>query len=165
MMLRNTKPAHAVMSATFGEPPAFACKSPWLKGVRGRGVKYEAAVQKHLRALYGEFYLPGPWIYFCGADGRLRYCQPDGILFDFQRGRIIICEIKLRHTPQAWYQLYEVYKPVLQKMFPGHLWSIRCMEICKWYDVATAFPAPHQLREHVEDCSADIMGVHIYAAD
>lgn len=155
-------PVSGIISATFGEPPAFAANPPRLRGVRGKGIKYESQVQTHLRERFGELYLPSPWIYFYDAQKKLRYCQPDGILFDFHKGRITICEIKLRHTPQAWYQLYEIYKPLIQHMFPMHLWSVRCLEICRWFDMSTAMPGPYQLRTNVEDCGADIMGVHIY---
>lgn len=161
-MLGRQSPVQGVTHATFGEPPAFARNAPRLRGVRGKGMKYEAQVQNYMRSRFGELYLPGPWIYFVDSQKRLRYCQPDGLLFDFEKGRITICEVKLRHTQQAWYQLYDIYKPLIQHMFPGHLWSIRCLEICRWYDMATAIPGPHQLRNRVEDCGTDIMGVHIY---
>lgn len=155
-------PVCGVTHATFGEPPAFAKTQPRLKGVRGKGLKYEAAMQRILRDKFGELYLPGPWIYFVDSTKKLRYCQPDGLLFDFHKGRITCCEVKYRHTPQAHYQLYEIYKPVLEFMFPRHLWSVRCLEICKWYDCATVMPAPHELRKNVEDCSAHSMGVYIH---
>jgi hypothetical protein len=43
--------------------------------------------------------LPSPWFYFKAVGSeKVRWCQPDGLLFDFQSGLITIVEVKLQHT-------------------------------------------------------------------
>lgn len=109
---------------------------------------------------YGSRFLPGPWFEF-HTGGKLRWCQPDGILFDWRLGTLTLVEIKLSHTPDAYYQLKELYSPVVSRVFSPKLWSFRYCEIVKWYDPSRQFPAPCRLREEIEDCTPDVIGIHI----
>lgn len=78
---------------------------------------------------------------------RIRYCQPDGLLFSGDLRYVIIIEIKLRHTAKAWWQLKHKYAPILKAMFP---WiEVRYVEFTRWYDLATEFPEAIVLREDV----------------
>ena len=134
------RPAGRVLAAAFSSPPALRKRR--YTGRRLEGVRYEKKVQEHLLAFYGERYLPSPWLrFFPAGDGaRWRWCQPDGLLFDFERGRITIVEVKYQHTSDAWWQVKQLYLPVLQAMFPEKLWSFDFCEVVKWYDPAAPFP-------------------------
>lgn len=93
-----------------------------------------------------------------------RLCQPDGLIFNFHRGTIVIVEFKLRHTSEAYYQLTQLYAPVLSHLFPRPLWRLGLCEVVRWYDPSTIFPVVPRLREHVEDCDEGYVGVHILKA-
>lgn len=70
-------------------------------------------------------------------------------------------EIKYQHTPDAWFQLKELYLPVI-KVALGPAWQLGLMEVVKWYDPATFFP------ERIALCADPLrpplgrIGVHIW---
>lgn len=157
-------PVREVVRAEFVKPPSFDMNPRrGHTGARAAGLRYERKAHDLLENRYGWRYLRSPWIRFYG-EGKVRLCQPDGLLFDFARGRITILEIKLRHTPDTYYQVMDLYLPVVEVLFPRKLWDIRLCEVCGWYDVATKFPYPTQLRENPEDAEHGFIGIHILSA-
>lgn len=64
---------------------------------------------------------------------------------------LTIVEIKHSHTSEAYRQLWELYWPVLQSIFPLGLWEYRFLEIVRWYDPQTYFPGKHRLRKCIEE--------------
>lgn len=83
-------------------------------------------------------YRPGPWIrYHCDLTHRSRQCQPDGLFFDLEQGRLTLVEVKIRHTPDAWEKARSVYLPCLSQLFPARLWQINFLEVCRSFDPAT----------------------------
>ena len=157
-------PANGVFKATFlSEPPGFVVQNrkKSARGAKGRGIAYEKKVQKILESRYGYRYLEGPWILFKEMrDSRPRYCQPDGILFDFYRGRITIIEIKYNHCALAWWQLYKLYLPVIRKIF-GPNWTYACCEVVKWYDPSTGVPEQVQMQKDLEFSQPESWSVNI----
>lgn len=143
------RPAGRVLSAAFSLPPEIRRKR--YTGRRLEGIRYERRVQEHLGNLYGDRYLDSPWLrFFPAGDGaRWRWCQPDGILLDPERGRITVVEVKYQHTSDAWWQVRHLYLPVLQAMFPPALWEFDFCEVVKWYDPATPFPERTVLAQEV----------------
>lgn len=133
------RPAGRVLAASFALPPALRKRR--YTGRRLQGVRYEKLVQEYLHGLYGDCYIPNPWLKFF-TGGAWRWCQPDGILFDFKRGILTIVEVKYQHTSDAWWQVRQLYQPVLEHLFPTRLWQYQFCEIVKWYDPATLFPEP-----------------------
>lgn len=125
-----------IESAAFCAPPAFI-RSPRRSGRRAEGLRYEKKAQEML-CTRTDLYLPGPWIKYFAA-GKACWCQPDGLHFDFLRGVITVVEIKLTHTAEA-VKLSDLYQPVVQKLFPPHLWRVRLVEITRWYDPDVKFP-------------------------
>jgi hypothetical protein len=79
----------------------------------------------------------GPWLEYEDKSGR-RYCQPDGLLVWAGAKRATILEIKYQHTSDAWYQLKQLYLPVLRVAMPGY--SFGLLEIVHWFDPATPWP-------------------------
>ena len=121
------------------------------------GIAYERAVG---RALSDEWAL-GVWFRFGDSDG-VHWCQPDGLHLDFRRGVVTILEIKLRHTPRAWWQLRELYLPVVSRAL-GRAWSYRLVELCKWYDPDTHFPGEQKLIPALlSPIPPNAVGVHIW---
>jgi len=133
----NFHPAQNILHAEFTTTPVLRRKR--YTGRRLQGVKYEAKMHEYLDLLYGEMYLPSPWIKFFGS-GKWRWCQPDGLLFIPEAGRIVIVECKYQHTTDAWWQTRHLYGPVLAHMFPANLWKFEVCEVVKWYDPAVQFP-------------------------
>lgn len=141
------RPAGIFRGAEFAQPPALRKKR--YTGRRLEGIRYEKKVHAYLEALYGNKYLPSPWLRFFTQEGKWRWCQPDGLLLDVVKGRITIVEVKYQHTADAWWQVRCLYEPVLRSMFPPHLWEFECCEVVKWFDPLTLFPEKTVLAQEV----------------
>jgi hypothetical protein len=149
-----------IQSAHFTSEPAFAGNRKAKKGRKAEGIRYEKKAQEHLCAL-SDYYLPSPWIIFI-ANGKPHWCQPDGIHFDFNRGVLTIIEVKYSHTAEAQRQLRHVYAPVLRRMFPAALWTIRLVELVKWYDPDIKFPEKTVMCPDPFAHQLHAIGVHIW---
>lgn len=143
----------------LSNPPSFV-RRPKRTGSRGRGIKYEERAKKYLERVFGYEFVPGPWLVFTNETGT-RYCQPDGLRIDVQRGLITIIEIKYAHTDGAYYQLHALYHPVLRAAF-GRQWEFRMLEVVRWYDPRTNFPGHHTLAKDVKSLAPNTTNVHIY---
>lgn len=122
---------------------------------------YESRAHKYLEAIYGKAYIASPWFQYQDADEtRVRYCQPDGLLFDARLRRIVIVEIKLRHTEKAWWQLRHKYGPLIQYVFPWM--EIAYCELVQWFDMAIPFPEMVELRPAVRMAKPDEIQVTIW---
>ena len=135
---------------------------PIRKGRRLLGIKYELAGHVWLQAQFGDKYTPGQWVRF-KADGqdKFRWCQPDGLLLDSEHKIVTIIEFKYQHTDGAWWQLFKLYKPVVAKLL-GPDYQIRCLEVCKWFDVAIRPTQRVVLCKSVDSVQAGDFGVHIW---
>jgi hypothetical protein len=140
-------PARGIQAAAFSEPPEL--KQRRYTGRRLQGIRYERSVHEHLAWRYGRAYCPSPWIKFF-AEGKWRWCQPDGLLFVPALGKIIIVEIKYQHTTDAWWQVRHLYQPVLEFLMPPRLWKYEVCEVVKWYDPAVVFPESLVLANEVD---------------
>ena len=160
---RAFKPAGELVWAEFCTPPGFLREARRPRGRRAEGIRYEKKAQKFLCSELDEGYSPSPWLRFRSMESRRpRYCQPDGLLFDIEGGRITIFEIKLQHTLDAWWQLEHLYLPVIQFLFPTALWQISVCEFVKWYDPATAFPVQPKLLKDLRAARPEQFSVHIW---
>lgn len=113
------------------------------------GQIYEAKVHTALSEQYGKRYLASPWFhYWDESANKARFCQPDALYIDVERGRIIIVEIKLKHTSDAWWQLRKKYEPVVKKAFGGDF-SYAVAEVVRWYDPMLAFPEEVIMRPEI----------------
>lgn len=123
------------------------------KGARAAGHRFEDQVVKVLNERYSEFTFGIPFEYSTIYNPR-SICIPDGF-FVFP-DEIIIAEIKLRHTKDAWFQLRCLYQPVLQKALRR---PVRLLEICKWYNPDEKFPEPCSVVRTLEAFKASTTGV------
>ena len=134
-----------------------------VRGAKAEGIRYERKAQAYLEELFGEYYLPSPWIAYY-EDGLERYCQPDGLIFNFLEGRITIIEIKLKHTADAYVQIKSKYAPRIREMFPSHLWKLSACEVVRWYDPHTYFPEDAVLTKDIGRLTPEVFGVHIFTS-
>lgn len=142
-------------------PPPFV-NTQRRTGKRAEGIRYEKKVHLLNEERFGERYVASPWFRFQELGGeRVRWCQPDAILFNLEEGTITIVECKLQHTSDAWWQLKWLYLPVLSKAFPGTLWEFRLIEVVKWFDPATAFPEKVKMRADIEGVRKGDFAVNI----
>lgn len=122
------------------------CKPAFIKRGRSRGkfavgMRYEREAKEWL-SLFAlgrpEFVVrDGPWIEFTDESGR-RWCQPDALLADPVAQHCLILEVKYQHTSDAWYQLKQLYLPVLRCAMPGYSFSL--LEVVHWFDPLTVWP-------------------------
>ena len=140
------------------QPPFITRRKP-----RGRfavGLRYERKAQEMLRARFPGTYLAGPWFEFVDRTGR-RWCQPDGLIIWKEREHIRIVEIKYQHTERAWWQLRQLYDPVIRAAFPDYETSL--LQVVHWHDPAVSFPENYDL---LKDCEGQLpmnrIGTHIW---
>ncbi len=84
-----------------------------------KGLSYEAKVGRFLAGLAAAREIAGlrahPWINFEDTNGFGR-AQPDYIFW--QKTKLLVCEVKLSETDDAWRQLEKLYVPLLERIFP-----------------------------------------------
>lgn len=116
---------------------------------REAGLHYEQKVQKRLIGQFNIQYWPAPYVHFKDGDSTRfnRTVVPDGLMI--MPNRIFIIEIKAQHTPDAWWQLTRLYKPVIRE-WPSCT-AISCIEICRTYDPSTPFPCKFDLLSSIDD--------------
>lgn len=130
------------LSAAFRAPPInfshFACRrSSYAKRL---GIAYQKKVEVFLTLELPKVEFQ-PHFRFSRVGREAESCFPDAII---DRGSsIVIVEIKLRHTYDAYAQLTRLYSPVVSKIYEGS--EIRRLEICKQYDPAVKLPEPVDL--------------------
>lgn len=107
------------------------------------GLRYEAKVQEFLLTQYPE-YIASPQIEFHDDSGK-RFLVPDGLLR--LQNRWVVIEIKIRHMPEAYWQLERNYAPVLQEATSK---PIQCIEICKSFDPSMPSPVSPFLIENLD---------------
>jgi len=127
--------------------PSFAEHKRRARGAKGAGLRYEERAQPAISAAFRERgieYLPSPWFKYRrrAVPSRENFAQPDGIAPDPKRGIIFLVEIKIKHTPESYFQLLDRYVPLLDCYFnrPEKLWKIAPIEVVRWYDPAVAYP-------------------------
>lgn len=103
------------------------------------GVRFEKKVCAALRRVHGDAFLDGLPFSFqtCNKRGR---AVPDGLLFSQTERAVVLIEIKLRHTGDAWWQLERFYQPIVCEAF--RLFQVIPLEICKYFDPSVRLPKP-----------------------
>ena len=107
----------------------------------------------------GTLYIPGQWFQYQEHGQRLTFCQTDGLLFRYRQQRVLIIEVKYKHTVDAYWQLEQKYVPVVSWLFRN--WEISTCEVVKWYDAATPFPTEVSLKKEPLTTKPSEFGVHI----
>lgn len=100
------------------------------------GIRYERKALEFLTRNVPGF-RQQPWFKFVAENGNLRWCQPDGIL-PLDRYGVVVFEVKVTFTSDAWWQLRKLYEPVLKRAL-GVDRVVPCL-VCKNFDPAVPFP-------------------------
>lgn len=108
------------------------------------GIRYEGGVQNFLHKK-SRTYWSHPSIRYVDDRGS-HLAIPDGIFFIPKA--IIVVEIKIRHMPEAWWQLKRLYEPVLRMRYP----RVHCLEVVREYDCSMPFPCVVELIEDLDSC-------------
>jgi len=74
---------------------------------------------------------------------------------------ITIVEVKLQHTSDAWWQVKQLYLPIVATAFPPDLWRYNYVEVVRWHDPAISFPENYRLVPDLLALGEDQFGVHI----
>lgn len=126
-----------------GSPPCFGSKRRMSQAQRA-GIAYEKKVLAMLSERFGLFLSHLPFRFT--AEFGTERCIPDGIILSpGDRSLLTVVEVKHRHTADAWFQLKQLYLPVVRAAFPRH--RIQLLEICKCYDPAVNLPEEQELVE------------------
>lgn len=146
--------------------PKFIKSGRRRRGAKGMGLRYEAKVQTHLLKMF-DGYVPSPWFRYTTEDvpARINYAQPDGLIIDIEKGLITICEMKYKHTAEAYFQLVDKYLPIVRLFFNNlnneTLWTFATVEIVYWYDGTIAFPTSPRMRKDLSRVRVNELAVHI----
>lgn len=124
----------------FGRGPSPLRGTPAQKA----GIRYERKVAEHVREQYVN-YTVGQWWGFVDRAGYRRWCQTDGFLMTPEGA--IIFEVKVRGVPDAYFQLHQLYRPVVQRALPG-VKIVALVMVCKHFDPMVRFP---EEPEHLSD--------------
>lgn len=160
--LTTSKPAPALF-APFGfraaAPPVRRVAIEPREYLRPRGatdaqragLRYEEKVQERLSKWFSH-YLSSPRIAFKDASGT-RICIPDGVLL--YPDRTVVFEIKIRHMPEAWFQLVQLYGPVLCAYSAA---PVQLVEIVNSFDPAVVWPGEFDRIDCLESALNEPLG-------
>lgn len=130
-MLGNT-----TLNAKYCPPPTFATTKDKKTVAQAAGLRYEAKALPMLeRWAKANRYIAKvqPWIQYLNALNQLCYCQPDFMALSLDTDNLIIVEVKLRHTRDAFDQLAK-YRDMAKDLHPDYTPSL--IEICQFFDSA-----------------------------
>jgi hypothetical protein len=137
--------------------PEFEKKN--VRGAKRAGIKYERDFSLMMSNSHPT-YFPSQWVHFENETG-WHWCQVDGILALPDAGILLVFECKLKHTYRSFYQLHDLYLPVLQFVFP-HL-KLVPITVVRHYDPAIYYPAKVKLMQDLHDYpSANQIGVYLW---
>lgn len=123
-------------------------------------MRYERKVHRNFEEKYGAFYIPGQWWEY-KSEERVRYCQTDGILLRNSDRVFLLVECKYSHTSAAFWQLENLYVPVLRTFLKDSDWRVATCEVVKWFDPAVTNPRRITMRASLEDVRTGEYAVHI----
>ena len=123
---RGARGVSVAQIVTPDEAPWRGRKAPGSTLSQKAGKLYEKKVLARLKDWTDGTIYPLPWIKFRLGNSD-RYCQPDALIH--VGNTIVIVEVKLTHTLDAYWQLRRLYYPVVSTLFPGT--TIRLCEVAK----------------------------------
>lgn len=107
-------------------------------GAQRAGLRYERKVLDLLCELFPET-KKSPWFEFNDPHTSCpRWCQPDAMLKT--EDGLILFEVKIRFTSDAWFQLEQLYRPVVERALLRPVNAT--VVICRTFDPAVQFPVP-----------------------
>lgn len=129
-------------------------------GAQKAGLRYERKVLDLLGQCFAGFER-SPWFEFVDQAGYRRFCQPDGLWRSPDGTKAVIFEVKIRHTSDAYYQLEQLYSPVVQAVYSPK--EIAKVILCRSFDPSIPFPeALTQLHEVSPQGVFGAAGIGVY---
>ena len=119
-------------------PAIFSGDGKGKRGFQYNGILFERLVGRHLWSIFGEQVLSNVWFSYMDKYQGEGVCSTDHLIVDMVGGVVTIVECKLTHTPTAWKQLNNLYRPVVERAFPG--FKVRGLEVCKNFERACEYP-------------------------
>lgn len=123
------------LSARFCSPPPFAISGGTKPTAAQRaGTRYEEKAVAYLEgwaAANGYSPLGKKWIEYRDLSGRAKFAEVDFHAVSKTDDNVLLFEIKLRHTRDAFAQLAR-YKQLLQQIYPKNY--ICPIEFCRYFD-------------------------------
>lgn len=130
-MSESSNPYHRIQglrSCKILKNSPWAGKQPRLKGARAKGKTYERTILRQLKRHFSEpeaiHY--NEWIGYTDSSGT-NFCQPD--IYILLPSYILLLEIKLTQTENAEVQLRDLYRPLLEALYPGR--PVVMVQVCK----------------------------------
>lgn len=142
------------------QPPYWLTQRKKAKGNSRKGILYERAAHRHLIKIFGDRYAYSTWFLYTLVDTPTKWCQTDGMYFNFDTGVITLFEMKLQNNERAYHQLFRLYSPVLNFIFPE--WKIAPVVMCRWFDKHSLYPQRPHLIADVRDAQPNKFSVHIW---
>lgn len=113
-----------------------------LSPARKAGVRYEARFHSFGSKLWGSAYTSYEQQLFAFNDTLgPRAIRPDGVLRPDGTEFLVIFEVKVRHCIDSYFQLAQVYSPVLHQFAPFRGLTHILIEVCRSFDPFIAYPA------------------------
>lgn len=129
-----------------------------------QGLKYQGAVQRAISDALDENpflkILHSQWFRYQRDDGAYKYCEMDSLVIDPVAEQVFAIEVKFKHTPQAYFQLLNLYVPVLETLFPTY--KICPIEIVRWYELRYDFPCEVVMMDKWLESRAENFNVKIW---
>lgn len=133
---RRYRPIEGVITNVSINKEFFGARNSTPTQTQRRGLRYEDKVLSALADTFANSFVSGPALHFRDKNG-FRTLVPDGLFFP-HRNRVVVIEVKLSHTSDAWWQLRKLYEPVLRALFLRE--SVLLCEVCRNFDPQTPFP-------------------------
>lgn len=158
-------PLPAYIKLPLGEPRNVTqCENPHKVGARRSGAQkaglaYQRKVGAYLELVLGRAAVTsGPWFHYSSDASGRNYCQPDFLVADVLE--VLVVEVKLRWTTDAWWQLRRLYLPVVAKAFPDRRVILLC--ITRSYDPAARIPEEVTFVDSPQEAVADAFNVMVW---
>lgn len=105
------------------------------------GLAYQTKVQNALKKEFTDSkykLYTNQWFEYLTTDVKQKYCEIDAFLISPDSRRLYLFEIKYKHTEIAYFQMHNLYMPVLKAWKPKI--TIHPIELVRWYDANTPYP-------------------------
>lgn len=135
------KPARPLAANIVSYSPSPSKPTP----AQAAGLRYEKKWHEFAATHYGPSYqtFEDRQIAFSDEVYGWRTCRPDGVYYDPLLNWLLMFEVKIRHTADAYWQLEKLYKPVMGHFYPSM--DKVLIEVTKNFDPSTPFPCDYHL--------------------
>lgn len=123
-MMYNPRIIEGLKSVSeMSRPPGFA-SGKRTKYIVVKGLAFERQVKRELIKLFPDL-IVGQWLTFHDVNGT-GYAQPD--MYAVTEKGVFLFECKTRETPKAFWQLLNLYKPLLEHMYGRRVYVLQIVK-------------------------------------